>query len=140
MASPKYTGACMCGAVAYTVTGAPMMSVVCHCPSCQKVSGSVFTSNLWCHKDQLAITKGARSLSTFADKNTDSGKPFERSFCSKCGTPLFGTPMVDPSIRTVSTGSLDAESRARTAPTKEFYDHTKRAWLPKIPIGGDAKL
>lgn len=130
----------MCGAVEYTVTGAPMMSVVCHCPSCQKVSGSTYTHNIWCHKDQLAITKGARGLKTFADKTTDSGKPFERSFCTACGNTLFGTPMVDPSIRTVSTGSLDAASKANLPPTKEFYDHNKRAWLPKIPIAGEAKL
>ncbi len=36
-----------------------------------------------------------------------SGKNVYRSFCSKCGSLLFGRPDAIPHIRTVSASSLD---------------------------------
>lgn len=38
------SGGCSCGAVRYKVAGEPLRAGICHCTSCRKESGSVFTA------------------------------------------------------------------------------------------------
>jgi hypothetical protein len=40
------SGSCLCGKVAFVVTGIPIRFIYCHCRSCQKSSGSVHAANL----------------------------------------------------------------------------------------------
>ena len=42
-----HTGGCLCGAVRYTVTGAPVRAVACHCKFCQRRTGSAFIVSIW---------------------------------------------------------------------------------------------
>ncbi|KAL1738780.1 Mss4-like protein [Schizophyllum fasciatum] len=137
---PIYRGSCLCGGVRYQLTGEPFTHLVCHCINCQKVTGTAFASNVFFHREQLEITKGEAELKEYADLHTQSGKPYRRAFCGLCGSFLLGFPEQNPKIVIAASGSLDEGVQGRWAPTKEFYDHNKRPWLPKIPIGGDAKL
>ena len=38
-------GSCLCGAIKYTIEGSPSTTVLCHCISCKKQSGSAFKAN-----------------------------------------------------------------------------------------------
>jgi hypothetical protein len=38
-------GSCLCGSIKYTLSGAPSTTVLCHCISCKKSSGSAFKAN-----------------------------------------------------------------------------------------------
>lgn len=38
-------GSCLCGAITYTIKGSPSTTVLCHCTSCKKQSGSSFKAN-----------------------------------------------------------------------------------------------
>lgn len=38
-------GSCLCGAVKYTVAGGYALTVLCHCNSCRKFTGSSFGAN-----------------------------------------------------------------------------------------------
>lgn len=38
-------GSCLCGTVKYTISGPPSTTVLCHCISCKKASGSSFMAN-----------------------------------------------------------------------------------------------
>ena len=42
-----HSGGCLCGAVRYTVTGAPVRAVACHCKFCQRRTGSAFIVSIW---------------------------------------------------------------------------------------------
>lgn len=63
--SSTFRGSCLCGAVKYTVSGDPKNSVLCHCDSCQKVTGSVFMANYIYEKDVSTI------LNPYADRKPD---------------------------------------------------------------------
>lgn len=38
-------GSCLCGSIKYRLIGAPSTTVLCHCISCKKASGSLFQAN-----------------------------------------------------------------------------------------------
>lgn len=79
-----YQGKCFCGAVEFTVTGAPEAMGYCHCDSCRHWSaGPVNAFSLW-KPDALRITKGAEHIGTY-NKTPNSF----RKWCKQCGGHLF---------------------------------------------------
>jgi hypothetical protein len=69
------SGSCLCGAVRYTLTDAPLRTGVCHCLDCRKASGSHF------------IPFGVWPTSEF--KCSGKMKAFaKRSFCPACGSRI----------------------------------------------------
>jgi hypothetical protein len=45
------TGSCLCKTIRYTLHGAPITRVLCHCKNCKKASGSSFQANLFFKQD-----------------------------------------------------------------------------------------
>jgi hypothetical protein len=45
------TGSCLCQTVRYKVTGPPQSTIICHCDSCRKSTGSAFMANSFYMKD-----------------------------------------------------------------------------------------
>ncbi len=81
---PVYEGACFCGAVHLTVTGAPAAMGYCHCESCRTWSaGPVNAFSLW-KPEQVRVTKGADQIGTFAKTPKSL-----RKWCRNCGGHLF---------------------------------------------------
>jgi hypothetical protein len=79
-ARPTYEGACFCGSVRVTVTGAPVAMGYCHCESCRTWSASpVNAFTLW-QPDAVRITRGAELVETY----NQTPRSF-RKWCSKCG-------------------------------------------------------
>ena len=79
-----YAGSCFCGAVQFTVTGAPAAMGYCHCESCRHWSaGPVNAFSLW-PPDAVKITQGADNIGTFA-KTPQS----HRKWCKTCGGHVF---------------------------------------------------
>jgi len=84
MQANTYRGACFCGAVEFTVTGAPAAQGYCHCESCRKWSaGPVNALTLW-QPDALKVTRGAEKIGEY-HKTTNS----HRKWCNDCGGHLF---------------------------------------------------
>lgn len=80
----SYKGSCFCGAVQFTVTGAPAAMGYCHCNSCRHWSaGPVNAFTLW-HPDAVKITQGEQSIGTY-NKTPQSS----RKWCKACGGHLF---------------------------------------------------
>jgi hypothetical protein len=67
MASPKsYVGSCFCGAVEFTVSGAPVSMGYCHCNSCRHWSAApVNAFTLW-QPENVRITRGEENIGTFS--------------------------------------------------------------------------
>lgn len=83
-ASTAYQGRCFCGAVEFTVTGAPAAMGYCHCESCRSWSaGPINAFTLW-QPAALTITRGAEHIRKY-NKTDRSG----RQWCAKCGGHLF---------------------------------------------------
>jgi hypothetical protein len=79
-------GSCLCGSVAFEVTGKPFRFLYCHCRSCQKSSGSVHVVNLGFPLDSVSWTRGADLIGRFVDDKDNPG--FTRCFCRHCGSVL----------------------------------------------------
>ncbi|KAL5360570.1 Mss4-like protein [Aspergillus floccosus] len=131
-----FAGSCLCEAVKYTVSGDPKHSVLCHCDSCQKVSGSTFMANYLYDKNQLQVSRGQESITTYEDRATASGQSLKRCFCGVCGSNLFvysDLPQARNMI-SVTSGTLDDSVNLR--PQLEFFCRNRRNWLPADGVPG----
>ena len=93
------TGACLCGAVRFEVTGDLAPPDACHCSQCRKTSGHVWASTD-VSKAHLTIT-GAENLRWY-----QSSEKVRRGFCGTCGSALFWDPVERPFIG-VAMGAFD---------------------------------
>lgn len=75
-------GACLCGKVRFTVTGALERPVACHCVQCRQQSGHYFASTN-VKRAQLQL-EGDEHLRWF-----QSSPKVRRGFCCTCGSWLF---------------------------------------------------
>ncbi|HEY2396444.1 MAG TPA: GFA family protein [Rudaea sp.] len=80
----QYEGACFCGTVQFTVTGAPAAMGYCHCESCRQWSaGPVNAFTLW-QPDAVRITHGADNIGTYHKTQKSY-----RKWCKTCGGHLY---------------------------------------------------
>ncbi|MQQ08345.1 hypothetical protein GFB49_07775 [Epibacterium sp. SM1979] len=83
---PKIKGSCLCGEVTYYSTAEePTMTAVCHCPDCQKQSGSAFSTNVLVPISSVVFEGDCRKQ--YVVKGA-SGEDVTRNFCGNCGSPL----------------------------------------------------
>ncbi len=77
---PTYQGSCFCGAVQFTVSGAPEAMGYCHCESCRHWSGGpVNAFSLW-QPESVEITRGADNIGTYHQTEQSY-----RKWCKTCG-------------------------------------------------------
>ncbi|KAK8045185.1 hypothetical protein PG993_005209 [Apiospora rasikravindrae] len=111
-AKPR-TGSCQCGAVQVQIQGTPLEMHLCHCSTCQKVSGSVFAALVTLKEEQLTITvkPGLDAESTLkvykGAPGDNSGSVSERTFCSTCGSQILLRNNYMPGISMVPLGILE---------------------------------
>lgn len=101
-------GACLCGAVKYTLASDPLATRICWCKDCQKVSGNG-TVNLIVPTEALTYSGEVTEFTSTAD----SGNQVVRKFCPKCGVHLFGNSSARPQFTVVRAGTLADPSSIR---------------------------
>ena len=52
------SGSCRCGAVQFTVTGDPLITIACHCTGCQRMTASAFSLSTLYPLDAFAVVGG----------------------------------------------------------------------------------
>lgn len=119
------SGGCLCGAVRYRLSGEPAMVAVCHCSTCQKNSGTAFSTNIAMPEGTVEIT--GDSLTTYEQRADTDGPPFFRSFCSRCGSPISGHGEAYPAIVFIKAGTLDDPSWVK--PTAHIWHAEKQPWV-----------
>jgi len=129
MTKPR-EGGCLCGAVRYRVTGAPIRTSVCHCTFCQRRTGSAFGIGVYVKKQDFQLLKG--ELKSYEHRSDESGRWLRVEFCPKCGNPLTWTLEVMPEGRGVAAGSFDDQSWIK--PERHSWTRSKHPWV-EIPHG-----
>ncbi len=94
------TGACLCGAVTFSLSGPLGGTLACHCTQCRRQSGHYFAA------------VGAPRAAVVIVETDDlvwyrSSEIARRGFCRCCGSNLFWDPF-EGEVTQVSLGALDA--------------------------------
>ncbi len=109
----EVTGGCLCGAVRYRITAAPMATRFCWCRVCQYLAAGNATVNT-CFPSNAVTVEGRLSDYTLT---ADSGNVMHRRFCGRCGTQMFSEAESRPHLIFVRAGTLDDPELARPAMT-----------------------
>jgi len=98
-----FSGGCLCGAVRYESTAAPVVCGHCQCDDCRRSSGSGHCSHAGVPKAAVRITG---NVSTY-DKAADSGNMVTRAFCGTCGAATHSLNSAMPDLIFLRASSLD---------------------------------
>lgn len=115
------SGACLCGAVRFTVAAAPLAVRVCWCRDCQHLAANG-TVNMMVPAEALTVTGEVADYV----KTAASGNEITRQFCPRCGTHLFAKSSGRPQFRVVRVGNLDQPSSIR--PTMNIWAASAPGW------------
>lgn len=115
------TGACLCGAITYTLTADPLATRICWCKDCQKLSGNG-TANILVLTDSLKVNG---TLAVF-EKTADSGNLISRKFCPQCGIHVCANSSARPQFTVVRAGTLSDPSSI--TPTMNIWSGSAPAW------------
>jgi hypothetical protein len=102
-------GGCVCGAVRYESSAAPIMTFKCHCRDCQQISGGPYVAGLLVPRAAFRLTKGELK---YHFTPSMAGGRHKRGFCAECGSRLTGAES-DVQVREfvgLTVGSLDDPS------------------------------
>jgi hypothetical protein len=99
------------------------MSGRCCCQSCQKLSGAGNTENIAFAENAFTVVGDTTDYQWTAD----SGGKVTKSFCTHCGSPLFGKSTSMPGMKMVRVGALDDPSLY--APQMMVYAKRRHAWV-----------
>ena len=119
MGTEASEGGCLCGAVRYRISGAPVSSVICHCRSCRLASGAPTVAWLTVQRPQLEFLFGT-------PRAFKSSPGVVRQFCATCGSALTYENAASPSTIDLTTATLDDPNRF--PPTEEVWVAHKVPW------------
>ena len=118
----KIEGGCLCGNIRYKSEADPLVTVLCNCINCQKLSGGANSLNVVLPKGSLDIQG---EMTTYVDTG-DSGQSLDRNFCARCGSPISSEPSAMDTITVLKAGTLDDTSWVR--PVMEIYCDSAQEW------------
>ncbi|MDB5460658.1 MAG: glutathione-dependent formaldehyde-activating enzyme [Caulobacteraceae bacterium] len=107
------TGGCLCRAVRFEISAAPIVARVCWCRLCQAVGAGGATVNVCFPSDAVRIEGRMNDYACTAD----SGSSMHRRFCPSCGVHLFSEAESRPHLIFVRAGALDDPEIARPSAT-----------------------
>jgi hypothetical protein len=97
------SGSCHCGAVRFEVTEDFSAVRICHCTTCKKLSGGAGTTNGRARTDTIRVVAGEELIRTY---QPDEGS--SKSFCSQCGSNLFGGGWPESESSSVRISAIDS--------------------------------
>jgi hypothetical protein len=79
------TGQCLCGNVRFEIDTPARWAWHDHSAASRRAHGAVYATYVGSWRKRFRVTKGEAGIARFEDKATGTA----RSFCQRCGTPLF---------------------------------------------------
>ncbi len=122
MSEPLTTGQCLCGAVRYSITGAPLRMAHCHCLDCQRASGAGHMSVAFFKAEQVEITGETKAYPVTAE----SGNINSRYFCPLCGGRVATENSARPGMIGVTVGSMNEKDWF--APHAVVFTRHRESW------------
>ncbi len=122
------TGGCLCGAVRYELTEAPVVASYCHCTRCQRRTGTGASAQARIATGSLRIVRGEEHVESYEPEDG-----FAKDFCSQCGSALWSRDPSDGTIATVRMGTFDEDPGIR--PSYRQFVAYAAPWEP-IPDDG----
>lgn len=119
MTGKTLEGGCLCGAVRYRITGAPVMASVCHCALCRRASAASSIAWAMFRKEQVVFDNPPASYV--------SSTVGRRSYCPACGTQLSLSASDLPGLIDITIGSLDDPEAIR--PTQHYWGTRRVPWV-----------
>ena len=116
------SGGCLCGGVRFGLDGPPLWVAHCHCSMCRRAQGAGFVTWAGFAEDALRIEAGEDLLSRYS-----SSPAAGRSFCRRCGSPLYFRSARWPGEIHVTLASLDSTEDLR--PAAHAYWSSRAPWL-----------
>jgi hypothetical protein len=116
------TGGCLCRAVRYSSTAAPLITRACWCRLCQYIGAGSGTVNTGFPTEHFTIEGETRDYHSIAD----SGTAMHRRFCPQCGVHLFSSAESRPHLIFVRAGTLDDPELAR--PSVTIWSASAPSW------------
>lgn len=119
------SGGCVCGAVRYVATGAPLRVGLCHCLTCRKRHGAPCNAFAAFRADKVRI-EGRTQVWAGAEHGLLHG-------CPTCGSPLFwtATDEADDEIE-IHLGGLD--EIGQFTPQYEVWVKRREPWLAPLNV------
>jgi hypothetical protein len=116
-------GSCLCGEVAYEVTGEPLFMQSCHCQRCRRARGAAHGTNIFYKAGQFRWTRGEELLSEY---KLPEAKFYTTSFCRQCGAAM---PRVsrERDLAVIPAGSLDTDPQMRSQ--RHIFTSYKASWF-----------
>jgi hypothetical protein len=126
MPGHKAAGSCLCGKIAYEITGNLGVFQYCHCSRCRKFTGSAHASNVFVAPGDFHWLKGEEYVGHYNPGHT---KYFATAFCKRCGSSL---PWLSKSGRVVvvPAGTLDDDPGIR--PDKNIFCASRAEWYTSV--------
>ncbi|KAJ5247409.1 hypothetical protein N7468_002392 [Penicillium chermesinum] len=123
-------GSCFCKNVRVEYDGEPIVTALCHCIDCRKLTGGLYSYNFLVNTADLRITGNPKAV----PKSADSGNSIKNYFCPDCGTPLYGhklTSSGEPDEATVLRAGIldDVDVIQQQIPGVELYTARRICWV-----------
>ena len=114
-------GSCQCGGVRFEIPGVFENMSFCHCATCKKISGGVGTANGRARSDSIRLLAGEDLIRTYQPEEGTA-----KTFCSQCGSNLFGGGWPDSEFASVRLSAIDTPFEGR--PSAHLYVRSLARW------------
>jgi hypothetical protein len=121
VSQPAAFGSCLCGGVRFEVAEDFDAVGYCHCASCKKLSGAGGTVNGIARSDTVRILAGEELLHRYQPQEGSA-----KTFCSVCGSNLFGGGWPQSEWASVRVAALD--SRFDRRPERHTFVRSVAPW------------
>lgn len=115
-------GACLCGAVRFTIDGALGLAEYCHCSMCRRAHGAAFSANVVVPSEALSIESGLETITEY-----ESSPNRRKCFCSRCGSQLFIRRTDRPDVTVVALGAIEDDPQVR--PERHVFTASQAPWF-----------
>jgi hypothetical protein len=102
------TGSCLCGSVRFEVIEDFERVTACHCTTCKKISGGVGTTSGRVPTRAVRVLTGEDAMTTYQPEEGTA-----KTFCSVCGSNLFGGGWPESEHTSVRLTTLDEPYEGR---------------------------